>query len=49
VLKAKKEGIKDKGRLPSLPNHRLSKNVYSEKKIRSVVHEIVISQKNLSV
>jgi hypothetical protein len=32
VPKAKEEGIKDKGRFPSLPNRRLSKNVYSEKK-----------------
>jgi hypothetical protein len=32
VLKAEEEGIKDKGRLPSLPSLRLSKNVYSEKK-----------------
>jgi len=47
VLKAEEEGIKEKGRLLSLPKHRLSKNAYSEKKIRSVVHKM--SQKTLSV
>jgi len=31
VRKAEEEGIKDKGRLPSLPNHKLSKNVCSKK------------------
>jgi len=50
VLKAEEEGIKDKGRLPSLPSLRFSKNVYSEKKNPfGSLYKIVMSQKTLSV